>query len=874
MKHRFIIGALIVCFAVPPSLHADVIHFKNGKKIEGVVRESSADEIIVNTPGGVFSFKRDTIDRIEASSKLSNILTQARGETIRGNHSEAIFLFADALRLAQTEDEKKPILEQQETVVEKYAESLSRHDPLTQGLDDIQQIESIKTVISDPGMLAILQSAKLQMDNKTVRAHYEAGKNQRLRKNYSQAIEHYTTVRQYFPENPLAEGLDRTIVDIYFTWGEAEYRRSKKPSPIARDAFLNVLKYAPSHNMSHYYLGMMAVVDERYDEALSYLSKVDSNLLVSRDARRLRVVLSRVEQALKPKPTFAPRPVYVPPPVPTPEPSRTEKVTVWFSDAWDSVKNLVLNFREEGPESLPAILNWIWNILIVLVAFIFLWYIPMRVVLSDLPKRKVLYYNWRKIVQYTGLIGLILYFLDRLRHETPRSRCPSCSRAVDDPDLFEDFDFDKCPFCETKIKSPFTIPGLIQSKTAGLARNPKLSESFHDEALRDQMSELIYLILIQGVKIRAGDIHIIPEEEKLSVYFRVDGVITESFSTERELADLMSKCVKMTCNLNVADQRNVQEGHFRRVIMGEELNVRVSTVPQKRGEKIVLRILDKNATHAPLDRLGYRDKSLNRYQEAIHAPHGLILITGPADSGKTTLLYSSLQFINDGKRDIATVENPIEYEIDGIHQVQYNPASGMTYGAALSTILRQEPEVVLVGDIRDRDAVGIAVDVAKKRLVFTSFYAFDTSAALHRIIEIGADPEQLTKLDLCVIAQRLVRRLCPHCKKQTSASAKELRILGGSEARMLEAQPIHRPRGCRECNKTGYLGRVGIYELQVPTQAILDRVSAGANPVEIRELAIQSGLKTLAEEGVLKVLAGVTSLEEVIRVTTDDTLPD
>ena len=244
------------------------------------------------------------------------------------------------------------------------------------------------------------------------------------------------------------------------------------------------------------------------------------------------------------------------------------------------------------------------------------------------------------------------------------------------------------------------------------------------------------MILIQGVKIRAGDIHIIPEEEKLSVYFRVDGVITESFSTERELADLMSKCVKMTCNLNVADQRNVQEGHFRRVIMGEELNVRVSTVPQKRGEKIVLRILDKNATHAPLDRLGYRDKSLNRYQEAIHAPHGLILITGPADSGKTTLLYSSLQFINDGKRDIATVENPIEYEIDGIHQVQYNPASGMTYGAALSTILRQEPEVVLVGDIRDRDAVGIAVDVAKKRLVFTSFYAFDTSAALHRIIEI------------------------------------------------------------------------------------------------------------------------------------------
>lgn len=864
--------ALIVSIVVSGSvlIHADVIYLKNGKKIEGVVRDTGGDEILVDTAGGVFSFKRDTIDRIEESSKLSNLLTQAGGEIIRGNHAQAIFLYSDAVHLAASQKEKDQILSLQETAVGKYVEFLSTRDPLTYGLDDIKQIESVKTVISDPGMLAMLQSAKLQLDNKTVRAHYEEARAQRLRKNYEQAVEHYAIVQKYFPESPLAKGLDKIIIDIYFNWGETEYKRSKTTFDSAQKAFQHVLDRSPDHNMALYYMGLIYLNEKKYDEARTYLSKVNQNQLPTLNIRQYKYAITRVAQALKPIPTPVPRPVFIPSPTPTPVLSKSEKVKNWFSDTWKSIKLFFSKLGDGNFAAFPSLMDVFWKILIGILALILLWYLPLKIVIRDIPKRRVIYYNWRKIVNYTGIFGMILYFVDRLYREEPRKRCPACNRLIDNPEFFDNYEFEICPYCETQIKPPFTIPGLIQTKATGLLRSRSLSDSNFDDAQREQVLDIIQFILIYGRKIRASDIHIEPKEENLFIKYRVDGILTESISTENLLAGLIISCIKVSCNMNIAEKRLPQDGHFFRMLLGEELNIRVSTIPTRLGEKAVLRLLDKQIARASLDQLGFRDGPLSKYRTAIKAPHGLILVTGPTGSGKTTLLYTSLQYINDGSKNITTVEDPIEYELGGINQIQHNTATGLTFATALRSILRQDPDVIMVGEIRDMETASISINSALTgHLVFSTLHTIDTSTALSRLIDIGVEVKLLCSSLHCIIAQRLVRKLCSHCKKKSTVTTKEQKLTG-VDSSVFDGQPIYRPNGCRECSNTGYFGRIGIYEIMIPTPEIRGLIESGASTIDIRKASLNAGMKTLREEGLIKVLSGITSLEEVIRVTTED----
>jgi type II secretory ATPase GspE/PulE/Tfp pilus assembly ATPase PilB-like protein len=298
--------------------------------------------------------------------------------------------------------------------------------------------------------------------------------------------------------------------------------------------------------------------------------------------------------------------------------------------------------------------------------------------------------------------------------------------------------------------------------------------------------------------------------------------------------------------------------------------VRVSTIPTRLGEKVVMRLLDHRIATATLDSLGMRSNALESYRTAIRAPHGLILATGPTGSGKTTLQYASLQFINDGSKNITTVEDPIEYELEGINQVQHNTATGLTFATALRSILRQDPDVIMVGEIRDLETGSIAVNAALTgHLVFSTLHTIDTSTALSRLIDIGVDVKLLQSAILCIVAQRLVRKLCPHCKKETTVSAKELKALG-SEAQLLEGKPIFKSRGCKDCSGTGYIGRTGIYEMLVPNRTVRTLIEKGASAMEIRQASHDTGMKSLREEGIMKILQGITSVDEVIRVTTDD----
>lgn len=867
---RFLILLLVLAILSVVS-DADTIILKNGQKIEGVIRSQDGDAISIQTSGGVFSYKRGDIDRVDQGTDLSKILARAQVAEQQNIFVEAISLYSDALLLSPAPTDKKNILNQLENSIRKYIQLVQTRDPLTQGLDDIRDIETIKQKISDPHLLSLLQNAKLELDQKTAQAHFDEGRRQTLRHSFDKAIEHYSVLLQHYPESPLARNLQDQVNEIYFQWGESEFKRSSKNNETARTALLKLIEKIPDHAKALYYLGMMAIEEENNELAKEYFSKIDENKLSSSEARRVRIMLARATHALEPTPTFRPRPVFVPTPVPTPPMSTTQKIGAWFSDSFKSLRTFGNNLAKGSlADVVPQIFNLLKYILIILGVVIVYWYLPMKILIRDLPNRKIIYYNWRKIINYAGIFGLIFYFIDRMRREAPRTRCPACNRAIDNYELFENYEFDKCPFCQMQIKPPFTLPEIIRADALIMARNRTLSDSAHDEAQREQMLKFIYLLMIHGKKIRASDIHIEPEEGKLLVRFRVDGVMTESINVEGGLNKLLVSCIKVMCNLNIAERRLPQDGHFQRVLLGDETNVRVSTIPTRLGEKVVLRLLDKQIAKAPLDRLGMRSDALEQYRSAISSSHGLVLATGPTGSGKTTLQYASLQYLNDGSKNIVTVEDPIEYELDGINQVQHNTKTGLTFATALRSILRQDPDVIMIGEIRDLETAQIAVNAALTgHLVFSTLHTIDTSTALSRLIDIGVDIKLLSSSIICIVAQRLVRKLCPHCKKQSSASARELKALG-LEGKMLEGQPIFRPRGCRECSNTGYMGRTGIYEMMVPNRESRSLIEHCATTMEIRDAARKIGMKTLREEGLLRVVAGTTSLEEIMRVTTED----
>ena len=665
------------------------------------------------------------------------------------------------------------------------------------------------------------------------------------------------------------------MLNAYLQIGEDAYKSNMyRPSAKARAAFSQVLERSTDHPLALFYLGQMEVDDKNYEKGKEYLLKLDPSKLSNRDAQKRTQLLQLIETRTQPRVVPTRRPVQAPTPAPTPELSKFEKIQDWFSTKWGSASKGAQDLFASPAKLLDFAKTWGVNLGIIAAGFYLLWFFPMKVVVKDLPNRRVVYYNWRRIVSYTGIIGLIAYFIDRWYREEPGKRCPKCNRNINNPELFEDFDFEKCPYCEATIKPPFTLPDIIQQRSQMIAVAKSMSTGVQDEAQREEMINLLTLIMTHARKIRASDIHIEPEESRILARFRVDGVITESLALDGGLTSLLSSCIKIVSNLDIAERRLPQDGHFRRLILKEEINVRTSTIPTRMGEKVVMRLLDQKLASVALDSLGIRNEPLEKYRRAITAPHGLILATGPTGSGKTTLHYASLQFINDGSKNIVTVEDPIEYELEGINQIQHNTKTGLTFATALRSILRQDPDVIMIGEIRDLETAEIAINAALTgHLVFSTLHTIDTSTSISRLIDIGVDVKLISSALVGIVAQRLVRKLCPHCKKQSTATEKELVQLG-AEAKMLVGQPVYRPRGCRECMGTGYIGRTGIYEMLIPDGDLRNHIEIGSSTKDIRQASKKSGMKTLRTEGVYKIQTGHTSIEEVVRVTTEDVFAD
>ena len=377
---------------------------------------------------------------------------------------------------------------------------------------------------------------------------------------------------------------------------------------------------------------------------------------------------------------------------------------------------------------------------------------------------------------------------------------------------------------------------------------------------------LINAILSQAVRDKASDIHVETFEDKLSVRYRIDGVLNEVLSPKRMLAPLLVSRLKVMARLDIAEKRVPQDGRISVRIAGHAVDIRMSTIPSAHGERVVLRLLDTQAGQLQLDQLAMNEQVLSGYKRALKSPHGIILVTGPTGSGKTTTLYAGLSHINEQSRNILTIEDPVEYMLPGIGQTQVNPKVDMTFARGLRAILRQDPDIVMVGEIRDLETAEIAVQASLTgHLVLSTLHTNSAIGAVTRMQDMGVEPFLLSSSLIAVMAQRLVRVLCPSCKVAASPSVAELDLLGCEDG-AIDLQ-IYRPVGCDSCNDTGYRGRTGIYELIEVDDDLRSMIHAGASEQEMLVLARRC-YPAIAEDGRRRVLTGDTSIEEVLRVTT------
>lgn len=373
---------------------------------------------------------------------------------------------------------------------------------------------------------------------------------------------------------------------------------------------------------------------------------------------------------------------------------------------------------------------------------------------------------------------------------------------------------------------------------------------------------LINAILAQAVRDKASDIHIEPFEDRLAVRYRIDGVLQEVLSPKAALAPLLVSRIKVMARLDIAEKRLPQDGRISIKLAGHGVDIRVSTIPAADGERVVLRLLDKQAGQLNLDQLAMPAQVREAFGDALAKPHGIILVTGPTGSGKSTTLYAALGHLNDSTRNILTIEDPIEYRIAGIGQTQVNPKVDMTFARGLRAILRQDPDVVMVGEIRDAETASIAVQASLTgHLVLSTLHTNTAAGAITRLQDMGLEPFLLASSLVGVMAQRLVRQLCDHCKQPYTPDVAESDRFG-----LPAGCEIHRANGCDHCKQTGYRGRTAIFELIPMTAEMTRLIHSGAGEQELEQLARQHA-KSISAHGRERVLAGETSLEEVLRVT-------
>jgi general secretion pathway protein E len=379
--------------------------------------------------------------------------------------------------------------------------------------------------------------------------------------------------------------------------------------------------------------------------------------------------------------------------------------------------------------------------------------------------------------------------------------------------------------------------------------------------------DLVNKILFEAVKVYASDVHFQPYESRLVVRMRIDGVLFDAFDLPIDVQDEAISRMKVIGKMNIAEKRLPQDGRSTVQVGDRSIDLRIASLPTSFGERVVVRLLDKSARVYTLDELGMDRETLDRFRNLIKLEHGLILVTGPTGSGKSTTLYAALQEINSKDRNVVTLEDPIEYQLEGISQTQVSVKKGMTFASGLRSVLRQDPDIIMVGEIRDEETAVMAIQSALTgHLVFSTLHTNDAASAVTRLLDLGIEPYLVSSSLISVMAQRLVRKVCASCSREMVPSTEILELLGNDSASPGQ-KTIRQGIGCEACRQTGYRGRIGIFELLIVDDAVRQQIQGQSNATTIRDVAVRNGMKLLREDGLAKTLDGMTTVDEVARVT-------
>ncbi len=411
------------------------------------------------------------------------------------------------------------------------------------------------------------------------------------------------------------------------------------------------------------------------------------------------------------------------------------------------------------------------------------------------------------------------------------------------------------------------IVGDVETRSDDVAFDADVQQ-LKDLASEAPVIRMVSLIITNALEMRASDIHVEPFENRLIVRYRVDGVLHEVESPPRRLSAAVISRIKIMANLDIAERRLPQDGRIRLRVQGKEIDLRVSTVPTMHGESVVMRILDKGGVALDFRRLGFEDDTLAAFMKVLLEPHGVLLVTGPTGSGKTTTLYTALDTLNKPDVKILTVEDPVEYQMPGINQIQVKPQIDLTFANALRSIVRQDPDVIMIGEIRDLETAQIAVQSALTgHLVLSTVHTNDAASTVNRLLDMGVEDYLLTSTVIGILAQRLVRTLCEQCKEPYVALPEMVKQLGLARYSQAPEITLYHPKGCPQCAHTGYTGRISIMEMLPMTDPLRSLVMKHANAGELRDEAIRGGMLTMYEDGLRKAVRGITTFEEVLRVT-------
>jgi len=449
---------------------------------------------------------------------------------------------------------------------------------------------------------------------------------------------------------------------------------------------------------------------------------------------------------------------------------------------------------------------------------------------------------------------------------------PSNIFAVDDLKIVTGYDINVVVCTESDLRSAIgryaRIDKTVEQVVESVAEDDLIESVVGEEKEAEEapIVKLVNLLVTEAVRDSANDIHIEPQENDLRIRYRIDGVLHEVMRAPKQVQPGMTARLKILSGMDIAERRVPQDGRFGLTIDNKAIDFRVATLPTIHGEKVVLRLLEKESIMMSLDDIGFLEEPLRLFKSSFTRPYGAILVTGPTGSGKTTTLYGALNILNIPEKNIITVEDPVEYRLQGVNQVQVNAKAGLTFASGLRSILRNDPDIVMIGEIRDEETARIAIESALTgHLVLSTLHTNDAPSAVTRLTEMGIEPFLTSSAVDCVVGQRLARKLCVHCKEKYTPNEQILKEIG-LDPEKDKIPELYRAKGCSKCNETGYKGRIGVFEVMVISEAIERLTVERATSDDLLKVAIKEGMRTLRQDGLEKALKGITSIEEIMRV--------